>query len=386
MISNKLFITLLIHLLLSSSAFGDIGQSAVITLSFPYGARSYAMGEVGAALADDESTVFWNPAGLGQLNERWRGGSISYFYEPLLPTFDIPDLWHTTIAICFQPKPSEIAPYFDIGGFGFFYNFLNFGESEIYDTYGRKVGIISSYEYVMALSWGFNFADLGAKNLSLGLSIKYAKSALAPGIGKYDEGIGRTFAIDAGFLYCFPFAMRIGFTFLNMGPSVFYISKDDADPIPFTIRLALGYKKEFVIRNMRIIRLCAEYNLDKELVHNEPYEDPEPFWNAMFLAWTDDPLKEELFEIIHNVGYEITIFNTLSFRQGLMHDEAGSRTEIHWGLGFSWLNHFNFDWSIIHSPRRSQARHHQWGLSFTFYNIYKWTDYDHRWWEARSNQ
>ena len=39
-------------------------KSAVITLVFPSGARSLAMGEVGTALADDEQAAFYNPAGL----------------------------------------------------------------------------------------------------------------------------------------------------------------------------------------------------------------------------------------------------------------------------------------------------------------------------------
>jgi len=233
--NGKWFITLFTLVSLSSSASGAIGQSAIITYVFPYGARTNGMGEVGAALADDESTIFWNPAGLGPRNERWWGGSFTHFYEPILPIFDIPDLWHSAFAVCFQPKPSEIAPHFDIGGFGFFINYLNFGESEIYDAYGRITGTLQTYEYVMALAWGFNFADAGAENLSLGLSLKYASSVLAPGVGQGDEGIARSFAADLGLLYCFPFGLRIGFTFLNMGPSVFYKSKDEADPIPFTI-------------------------------------------------------------------------------------------------------------------------------------------------------
>ena len=42
-----------------------IGQSAIITLVFPYGTRQDGMGEVGVALGDDNSTCFYNPAGLG---------------------------------------------------------------------------------------------------------------------------------------------------------------------------------------------------------------------------------------------------------------------------------------------------------------------------------
>ena len=37
--------------------------SAIITLEMPVGARQLGMGEVGAALADDASAMYYNPAG-----------------------------------------------------------------------------------------------------------------------------------------------------------------------------------------------------------------------------------------------------------------------------------------------------------------------------------
>jgi Predicted periplasmic ligand-binding sensor domain len=51
--------------------------SAIITLEMPVGARQLGMGEVGAALADDATAMYYNPAGLafGPLADEWR---ISY--------------------------------------------------------------------------------------------------------------------------------------------------------------------------------------------------------------------------------------------------------------------------------------------------------------------
>ncbi|GBU22564.1 hypothetical protein R80B4_02474 [Fibrobacteres bacterium R8-0-B4] len=43
-----------------------IGQSAVVTLGFPVGARPTAMGEAFTGLANDANAIFYNPAGLGQ--------------------------------------------------------------------------------------------------------------------------------------------------------------------------------------------------------------------------------------------------------------------------------------------------------------------------------
>ena len=45
-----------------------VGQSAVVTLVFPFGARNTGMGEVGTSLADDDAVLFYNPAGLAVQN------------------------------------------------------------------------------------------------------------------------------------------------------------------------------------------------------------------------------------------------------------------------------------------------------------------------------
>lgn len=51
--------------------------SAIITLQMPVGTRQLGMGEVGAAIADDASAMYYNPAGLafGPLADEWK---VSY--------------------------------------------------------------------------------------------------------------------------------------------------------------------------------------------------------------------------------------------------------------------------------------------------------------------
>ena len=73
-------------------AYGGVGESAVITLSFPFGARSAGMGEVGTALADDQSVLFFNPAGLGVADNAWMNGAASWSFEYLLPAFIDPEI------------------------------------------------------------------------------------------------------------------------------------------------------------------------------------------------------------------------------------------------------------------------------------------------------
>jgi len=56
----------LLPLLMAGTAGGGVGESAVITLQFPPGARATGLGEAFTGLSDDVNATYFNPAGLGQ--------------------------------------------------------------------------------------------------------------------------------------------------------------------------------------------------------------------------------------------------------------------------------------------------------------------------------
>ncbi len=369
----KIYKMIILTIILYYNIFSAIGQSAVIALTFPFGARQLAMGEIGTALADDESCTYWNPAGLGVNNEKWRTGKFSLFFEPLLPIFQIPDLWHSAIAICYQP----ISKY-KIGGFGFYWNFLNFGENQEYNADGSIGRSYRSYESIYSLTWGFPVTN----SLYLGFATKYFVSALAPGTESDEggDGVARSLAFDFGLLFKIKYGINFGLTLTNIGPAVSDMSEANADPIPFTVTLALAYQKEIIFEKFKICKISFEYNIGKEMVYNEKGSKPDPFYKAIVTSWQSQSFREGLQEIIHNWGTEITIFNTLSYRMGVLYDKIGSRKEFHIGIGLSALNHFGFNWYVISSENHSFARHGQFGISFDFTNLFKWSDNDFHWW------
>src|SRR5271157_5092280 len=75
--ARKILPCVLLSVFFTSSAFA-IGQSAVITLVFPPGARATGLGEAFVGLADDANATFFNPAGLGQapLANAWKAYKI----------------------------------------------------------------------------------------------------------------------------------------------------------------------------------------------------------------------------------------------------------------------------------------------------------------------
>lgn len=356
----KIFIS---YLILISTAFSDIGQSAIITLTFPYGAREAGMGEVGTGLCSGPGAPFYNPAGLAIPNEDWDGVLLHSFYEPLLPAFQLPDMWHLSISSIMQRRDAEG----NLHGMGFNLNFLNFGENVRYNEKGQEVSRFNSCEYVVALSYATLFEKRRYRDIGLGLNVKYVQSALDRTV---EGGTARTFAIDVGGLWKYNFGLNVGLMLQNMGPSVAYTNKEDPDPLPFTIRFGLGFDKEFFVENMKLLRIKIGYDLERECVRNEYGKDPDPFYKSIISSWTDQkPFSEELEEIIHHVGGEATIFNIAMFRIGFLQQVAISQKEFNFGFGLNILNHIEANWSYIYSPNFSEFRNGQWRIDLTFKRI-----------------
>ena len=279
---------------------------------------------------------------------RFGDRQIQFFWEPLLPAFDLPDLWHAAA--------STVIPLEEFGTVGIMFNYLSFGENEKININGvvddEK---FRSFEFVAGISYGVNLR----KDFSVGLNVKCAVSVLDPTI---DGGTAAVFAIDAGLLKrnLLIKNLDIGLMFQNMGPDVAYTSKDDVDPIPFTIRLGLSYKPI----ETPIHSLMAAIDLEREIVHKAPGEEPSHFWTAIAKGLNDQPMEDELKEIIVHAGLEWWYIQFLALRVGLLFDEAGSRKELNLGIGLKY-GKLGIDWSYINAPTLSEARTGQWRLSFT---------------------
>jgi len=379
------FITLsLLCLFTVATVPAQPGESAVITLVFPSGARLCGMGEVGTALADDENVMFYNPAGLGVPNKRWHYGGGSSFWEPLLPAFGLRDLWHFHLSAAYQP------PFTNIGGFGIDYNYINMGTNTMTDPFGNESPLFRSYEYVLGLGWGFDPFNTGSS--FFGVNLKYVHSALAPGIGPNNEGVAQSFAIDLGYLLCAESGLRFGLTFMNMGPSVYYITRENSDPMPFTVNWAVAYKDTTYIENMHAVDFAVELRVGKEFARLNGSGEPDPFIKALFTEWTESSFTEEVQEMIVHTGGEVTMFKTVSLRSGFLFDYIGERYEWTMGFGIKLFDHIQYDFSYIYSPDgfmadflhrlnpgkngATGARHGQWRMQLSLMNILDWDKED----------
>jgi hypothetical protein len=343
-------IPLLLTVILFFFTFPCHGQMWEIPSVFsnPYGARSCGMGEVGTALADDGSVLFFNPAGLDVPNEKWTGGSGTFFYEPLVPEFHIKDYWHMAFSANYQDTS------FYWGQPGIYMNFNRLGTVDLIsiDDSGRVIQEKESnpYEGIWALGWGFNLQDVGINNHHFGLIVKYIRSALLPGVGGEGNGISNSFAVDFGYLWTIGQHFRMGITLMNMGPSIYYFDPDYHIPIPFTMNIALAYKNVIKIANLPAFTLSGELRLDKELIGLYHNGKPDPFWKAFFTEWNDEPLHVEFERMNKHLGAEITFRNGFSVRSGYLINTSYSFYEFHFGLGLCLFNHYSFDWGYIYAP------------------------------------
>ena len=279
---------------------------------------------------------------------------VMLFYEQLLPSFKMTDLWHGF--------PAVVIPTEDWGTLGFSLNFINMGLNEIEDDFGVYANS-RSWEGVFGISYGFPVKE----DLSLGLNAKYVCSVLESSSG----GWGQTFAIDAGILKrnLFVDNFDVGFMLQNMGPSIYYMTPDEADPIPFSLRLGFAYKP--VQTPFHELTLVADAY--REVAKNYYDKKPDPFWVAL---WTDmlhdtsSSFKEEIQEINVSLGAEYMYADFMALRLGFLGDYLGERLELTMGLGIKYAN-MNFDFSYVYSPygfmgSESGARDGQWRLSFLF--------------------
>ena len=365
-----------------------VGQSTMISLKFPSGARSAAMGEVGTALADDEEAVFFNPAGLGFINQRWQGGAGTGSFEQLLPAFDRDDLWHLHGAAIVQDAPHQNRESW--GGFGLDFNMINSDLVYVSPYFGRALQQNIVNEQVWTVSYGSALDVFGFDQHAVGFSASYYYATCKTLAGTPEEGI-RGLAFDFGYLWRIAPPIQFGLTFLNMGADVYNPTYEPSNPLPFMINIAMAYQ-DTVIRYVRgpILTLAGEVRLEREFVKNYADRKPDPFYTAIVTSVQHQNFKEFVNSINYHYGIEATMFNIGSIRFGFLNDAEGTRYELHYGMGVKLFNHFQIDWSAIYSPEgafrmadnsegATGARHGQLAVTVTMFRIFNWRKSDWNW-------
>lgn len=259
---------------------------------------------------------------------------VLFTHEPLLPEFQFDDLYHDFLGMTW---PTE-----EWGTLGLMINFINFGSIEHVNEVGEKLGTFKSWELVGSLCYGTQLK----KDLSIGANAKFIYSPLANvPVGNQAAAIGKTVGVDAAVLKRNLFIPRfdLGVMLQNMGPPIIYIDERQKDPIPFNLKVGLGY--HFV--QTPVHHLNGLLDINRELVYRD-FEtgEPDPFYKAIFTSLNDESWNREIEQFILNTGLEYTYSNFFSLRGGFLYDPDGSRRELHFGVGIQYAN-LQVDWAYI---------------------------------------
>ena len=177
------------------SDFSNVGNRSGEFLTIPIGSRAVAMGNAYTALADDITSVYWNPAGLAFLERK----------ETFFTYVDMPlDVNLTYVA-------AGVPVFEGQGTFAGFVEVLNFGELEQTTVVNPNgTGIMwDSYSFAGGMSYAHNFSD----RFSAGFTVKGVHESI------FDVS-ATAFAMDFGSNYHTTFMgkmIRLAFMVQNMG-------------------------------------------------------------------------------------------------------------------------------------------------------------------------
>ena len=227
------------------------GTTGADILNIGVGARAIAMGEAYIALADDASSLYWNPAGLALMQER----QASFMYSQQLE------------GLAYQN--ARIGIPLENGAIGGSLSYLSYGQIDGFDQFGNSIGNQKAYSGVGTLG----AAWLG-NQWSVGVNAKGIQETLA------DESAS-TFAFDFGTTVIYPKpvlggTIRAAAVVQNVGSGMKFLQQ--TDPLPMKLKLGLAAVQ------MMDHHLNLTFDITKPNDGNATYQGGAEYWLGEHLA------------------------------------------------------------------------------------------------------
>jgi len=298
---------LLFVVLLANIVFAQ-GEAGGSFLLISPGARAGGMGEAQVALANDAYASYWNPAGLAFS----RGQEIAAMHMNWLPGL-ADDIYYEFLAYRMDLG--------DFGALGFHATYVSLGEIVHTGATGpEELSTFTSYMWNL----GVSYARQIGPQLSLGVTVKYFQQYLAPArvLDQEDrDAVSGNIAFDIGVLRHGFGTDRIslGASVTNMGSAISFLDQQRADPAPTRFRTGMSID----ILQRRNMSLVVAYDAGKVLAMRGASGRALPLYQALYKGWGGN--EEGVFwdNVMHNVGAEAWLFNTLALRAGAFYQKAG---------------------------------------------------------------
>ena len=221
----------------SLHAVQNPGTTGAPILQVPMGARAVGMGTAYTGVADDVSAIFYNPAGLSNLNHR----EISFM---VLKSYADQQIEYIAAATPLT-RPGLMGDGYAAIGASVLLSQNGSIEVNRTDSAGQFLGsssIKAGGDFVASFAYSERVAhfEIPTKDEDitfhhyLGFSAKWIRSTLA------DQFSASTFAGDVGYFLRVPeWRLTGGVSILNLGGEMTFI--DEGDPLPVTLRAGFAY-------------------------------------------------------------------------------------------------------------------------------------------------
>ena len=188
------------------------GTTAAEFLKFGIGARAAAMGEAFTALADDGTALYWNPAGLAQIEKT-----------------EISAMYNRHFQVINQGYLSLASPLLG-GTTALGVNYVGMGQIQGRDEYGNPTGTFGASDTHIVVGYANKF-----KSISWGLTAGWLRD-------KIEQDTKSSFLGSIGLLYSPNKRLSLGVVAQNIG------TKLGNDPLPFAFKVGVALKlKNFTL-------------------------------------------------------------------------------------------------------------------------------------------
>ncbi len=351
-------------------------QINTITTAVPFlligpDSKAGGMGETGVATEADCNSMHWNPAKYAFI-EKQSGFSLSY----------IPWLRQLVDDI----NLSYLSGYYKVGKdqtLAASLRYFSLGNIMFTDNNGTNIREFRPNEFGLDVAYSRKLSE----RVSGGLALRYVYSNLTGGINVAGANTkaGQSVAADISFLYQNTdleingnkSRLAFGANLSNIGSKMSYTTTLRRDFIPVNMRVGGSFRLNLDQYNALAIHL----DFNKLLVPTPPVyevdasgkvvtnpdgtpkiaagENPNRSLAAgVFGSFSDAPggTREELREVMTNVGLEYCYDNLFSFRTGYFHENVtkGNRQVFTVGFGIRYSS-FNFDASYLIPTNRQNS-------------------------------
>lgn len=226
------------------------GTSTAQFLKLGAGARASGMGDAFVGISDDATAVYWNPAGLNQIENN----SVSLMHA----------VWVEDI---FYDWVSYAHPAGKAGVLGIGIQYLSYGDIREIDETGLEGNNFSPSDFATTIS----FAE-EIYGTSFGFNMKYISSKI--------KKKATAFAIDIGWMHkIMDNKISLGLVFQNIGTKMKFV--DEEDSLPINIRLGGAYK----VRDKWIVSLDVSAPIDNEINGGIGVENNYKLSDNINIAW-----------------------------------------------------------------------------------------------------